>query len=775
MKWKWKWKRPVACLLAAAMIFTMPGVPASAVETDVSGVSGNAPAECSCETHCEQGALNPDCPICSAEDADLSACKGTEQATPLMAAAASTEGTISGDVTWENQTITTPVRLTGDTTITLKGENTITISDTAELSALEMDYRSLTIQGSGSLTVTVPDRKYGIADSAYSDTAGGKLTIKDGAKITTNGGQYGLSAKTIVIESGTLNLNSGWGIDTASLTMNGGTLYATGKYGAISNSYGKARNINSNLTVLYSENQNANTDDMSVGTADDTTKEGDVKTIYIAQMAPRASLTVGAQQGTLQESLGRQTATFSVTGSKVKMDTLNVELEGKPTGLTVEKSADNQTITVTADSTVKEGRYKLKLTADSENGFSPAKATATATVTVATAPRNPITIKKQAEVVYEKLDGESVAVVDVSASLESGQSGKITYQWYVNGKEFQGTGSGSYKIILTQSDLTQVEGRNWEYSGQVYCKLSYNKYTVNTDTVAVTVNTCPHAKYTHDGKCQQCGEPCSKDVLFIRNGIPYTFEGDNPDVGFILFSGGTAYFVRDTNATLKAGNGEPANKMDITLDLQGHKVKTLDLQNFPYKSVTIKNGTINDIATSAPAVLILDSVTTSAGTLDKLFTLTVKGNCVFQHQVNFLGKTQLQGGTFQGGINAALGEEALALLADGYAFADANSNEILNVSNVDIANRAVKVVAHTDQYQNGKCACGRICDHAGKVDSAGYCKFCHALVEAFETGGKRYTSLETALAAAQDGDTITLRGLWTSRTQSLSKSAKILY
>ena len=758
MKWKWKWKRPAAFLLAAAMIFTMPGVPASAVETDVSGVSGNAPAECSCETHCEQGALNPDCPICSAEDADLSACKGTEQATPLMAAAASTEGTISGDVTWENQTITTPVRLTGDTTITLKGENTITISDTAELSALEMDYRSLTIQGSGSLTVTVPDRKYGIADSAYSDTAGGKLTIKDGAKITTNGGQYGLSAKTIVIESGTLNLNSGWGIDTASLTMNGGTLYATGKYGAISNSYGKARNINSNLTVLYSENQNANTDDMSVGTADDTTKEGDVKTIYIAQMAPRASLTVGAQQGTLQESLGRQTATFSVTGSKVKMDTLNVELEGKPTGLTVEKSADNQTITVTADSTVKEGRYKLKLTADSENGFSPAKATATATVTVAAAPRNPITIKKQAEVVYEKLDGESVAVVDVSASLESGQSGKITYQWYVNGKEFQGTGSGSYKIILTQSDLTQVEGRNWEYSGQVYCKLSYNNYTVNTDTVAVTVNTCPHAKYTQDGKCQQCGEPCSKDVLFIRNGIPYTFEGDNPDVGFILFSGGTAYFVRDTNATLKAGNGEPANKMDITLDLQGHKVKTLDLQNFPYKSVTIKNGTINDIATSAPAVLILDSVTTGAEYFNNQFTLTVKGDCVFTHQMTFVGNTQLQGGTFQGGISVDTGAPALALLADGYAFADADSNDILNVSDVNIQNRKVKVVAHTCQYHNGKCACGRICDHVDKVDKNGYCTRCQMLVEAFETGGKRYTSLENALAAAQDGDTITLRG-----------------
>lgn len=309
----------------------------------VPGVSGSAPAECICETHCEQGAVNPDCPVCSAEDADLSACKGTEQAMPLMAAAADHE-TISGNVTWENRNITTPVTVKGDTTITLKGENTITITETAYDAALDMYYANLTIQGSGSLTVTVPDRKYGIADGNWSDTAGGTLTIKDGAKITTNGGQRGLSAKAIVIENGTLNLNSGWGIGTASLTMNGGTLYATGKYGAISNSrYGNARNINNNLTILYSESQNAKTDDMSVGTAADTTREGDVKTIYIAKMAPRASLIVGAQQGTLQESLGRQTATFSVTGSNVKINTLNVDWDGAHTGLTAEKSADNQT------------------------------------------------------------------------------------------------------------------------------------------------------------------------------------------------------------------------------------------------------------------------------------------------------------------------------------------------------------------------------------------------------------------------------------------------
>ena len=156
--------------------------------------------------------------------------------------------------------------------------------------------------------------------------------------------------------------------------------------------------------------------------------------------------------------------------------------------------------------------------------------------------------------------------------------------------------------------------------------------------------------------------------------------------------------------------------------------------------------------------MILDSVTTNQKVFSDEFTLTVKGDCVFKSQVNFLGETQLQGGTFQNGIWVETGALALALLAEGYAFADADSNEILNASNVSIQGENVKVVKHTCQYHNGKCVCGRSCDHAGKVDSSGYCTFCKALVEAFETGGKRYTSLENALTAAQDGDTITLRG-----------------
>lgn len=79
----------------------------------------------------------------------------------------------------------------------------------------------------------------------------------------------------------------------------------------------------------------------------------------------------------------------------------------------------------------------------------------------------------------------------------------------------------------------------------------------------------------------------------------------------------------------------------------------------------------------------------------KPYTYTPKGGCVFEKQVSFSGKTQLKGGTFLRGIIVEPGEQALALLADGYAFADADTNEILNVSHVSLCRQNVKVVEHT--------------------------------------------------------------------------------
>ena len=730
----------------------------------VPGVSGNAPAECICETRCEQEAVNPDCPVCSAEDADLSACLGKEAALPLMAAAASTEKTISGEVTWNNQTFTTPVKLTGDTTLTLEGDNKIECD-----APLDLNNCKLTVKGTGTLEVIGSGGSKGstlngaIFDSGYKGTSYGTGTLSlEGGTIKASGGEYNaISVCMVYLKGGKLEAYGGSnaGIVCSYLYTYSGSLYATGdKYGI------ELRTVyvgnEGDLAILASDEKGASRAEMDAGDIGDIKNNAKKKTYYIGEVTGPL-FSVKTQKGTLYEGVADQKATFAISAKNVNTGTLKAQWVGDHTGLTESLSTDGKTLTVTTDATVKQGTYSLTVTVTGTDGK-----TVTKTVTV-TVSGSPITISTQPQDVSASCKGGDLDAwqgdkgIRVTATLATGQTGDISYQWKLeDGTELEGFTRSplSLKELYNAGKLSPVADKRWLSSAKVYCTLTYGSCSVNTNTVTLTVNTCPHEKYANDGKCQQCGEPCSKDVLFIRNGIPYTFEGDNPEVGFILFSGGTAYFVRDTDATLKTGNGDTADKRDVTLDLQGHRVKALDLQNFPYNSVTIKNGTIDGIDTEDPAVLILDSVTTNQKVFSDEFTLTVKGDCVFKSQVNFLGETQLQGGTFQNGIWVETGALALALLAEGYAFADADSNEILNASNVSIQGENVKVVKHTCQYHNGKCVCGRSCDHAGKVDSSGYCTFCKALVEAFETGGKRYTSLENALTAAQDGDTITLRG-----------------
>ncbi len=50
----------------------------------------SAQEQCSCTTLCTEGNINPDCPVCGAEGADLTACKGA----PLMMRAAPLAATV---------------------------------------------------------------------------------------------------------------------------------------------------------------------------------------------------------------------------------------------------------------------------------------------------------------------------------------------------------------------------------------------------------------------------------------------------------------------------------------------------------------------------------------------------------------------------------------------------------------------------------------------------------------------------------------------------------
>ena len=123
------------------------------------------------------------------------------------------------------------------------------------------------------------------------------------------------------------------------------------------------------------------------------------------------------------------------------------------------------------------------------------------------------------------------------------------------------------------------------------------------------------------------------------------------------------------------------------------------------------------------------------------------------------GTVSLRGGEFRS-LDSKAGSW-LSAIPEGKALEKNDDHSVVDASakTIHTATGFYVLADHEKHdWQAGKCACGRICDHAGTVDSAGYCTRCQMLVEAFETGGKRYTSLENALAAAQDGDTITLRG-----------------
>ena len=79
------WKRALALVLTATMLFAVVVTPVCAVDT---GAGVPAPDSnqgiCICETKCAEGSVNSDCPVCSAEGADLTACSGKESQPELL-------------------------------------------------------------------------------------------------------------------------------------------------------------------------------------------------------------------------------------------------------------------------------------------------------------------------------------------------------------------------------------------------------------------------------------------------------------------------------------------------------------------------------------------------------------------------------------------------------------------------------------------------------------------------------------------------------------------
>lgn len=672
-----------------------------------------------------------------------------------------TEETISGEVTWNNKTFTTPVKLTGDTTLTLTGTNRIECDQ-----PLDLNGKNLTIQGTGSLELVGSnnDGNYynsgTIYDSTWTGTGytGGGMVIESGTVIARADVYNAVAVRYLHMTGGKLEAyGARAGIVTTELQMTDGSLYATGSSKCGINMYSAPWAVSVNgLNILVSNEPNAQEADMEDGTTSQI-EDSKKMTVAIGKFSTSPSISVQPQQGYLYEATAK-TATFALSGRNVDLSALTLTWTGAHTGLEAEASADGKTLTVTTDKTVQAGTYGLKVSAG--------EASRTAVVTVSGPPiciydRPVDTISTDPEA------GE----VHVSAYLTDGHTGSIAFQW----KQEDGTVMKGYTgenvplyDLVELGMLTQDASKPWLQTIRIYCTLSYDGYSLDTDTVTVGLNSCTHEKVNHEGICAQCGQKKGDgDALLVReDGLYFLIanaEQDEADAGHFMYSGGNFYLTGDVpNKTVNVSYDDVGGK-DVTLDLQGHTLKSLKMGNFPYGTFTVKNGTLGEIGTAANGKLILENILYQGKWFDEEFDLTVQGeNTRFERQVTFWGTTHLRGGLFSQGLDSNCAGRALELLEEGFAFYD-SANEVVDATDsARLVGKQIHVASHTcdytGDYRYGKCDCGRSCDHQGTTDENGYCTKCGTFVYPFAIGEKLYTGLEAALTAAQEGDTVTLRG-----------------
>ena len=566
------------------------------------------------------------------------------------------EETISGEVNWNNRTFTTPIKLTGDTTLTLTGTTRIKCDQPLDLNGFD-----LTIQGTGTLELVGKGGKNYLVGATLCDgtwtgsssSRGGTLTLAGGTVKVSGSQQNAVCVYNLKLNGGNLEAHGGEnaGIVCALLETTSGSLYATGDDYGISMyypySYGSAVN---ELDILVSKERDVEPADMDVGDekAIKNARRGDFRTVYIGEVSG-PMLSVKAQKGYLYEGTADQTATFSYSAKNLDGCMFGVEWTGAHPGLTADFSESvDQTIIVTTKDTVKRGTYELKLIVrDAENVNTLATKTVTVTVlgapiTVTTQPQDASARCKKGELDAWQGDKE----IQVTAKLAAGLTDPITYQWNLEDDtvlESFTQPTLSLKNLYSDKKLPQVADKPWLSSAKVYCTLTVGTYSVDTETVTLTVNTCAHERANPNGTCQQCGEPCSSEPLLVReDGIYYAVQDTSgngaANVGVNLVVGGTFYLTKDVIHRSLDATYTPAGDKNVILDLQGHTLESLKMGNFPVGSITLKNGTLNQcVYSKAEGKLILDGVTFMAAyaTNNSSLDITVQGKSVFKEKVSF--------------------------------------------------------------------------------------------------------------------------------------------
>ena len=194
------------CMTAAVL----PAVFADGEEGDLT--IGSTQEQCSCVTLCTEGNINSDCPVCSAEGADLTACKG-EPVQPVLYGAPK-----AGDVTY--------IDADGQTKTLTENYTTVYTDTTSWNTGWYVVQDTITISN----RVTVKDNVHLILADGCNLTVNGGIEVEDPNSLTIYAQSTGSSMGELNA-TGTndcAGIGGGWGGSGGTITINGGEISANG-------------------------------------------------------------------------------------------------------------------------------------------------------------------------------------------------------------------------------------------------------------------------------------------------------------------------------------------------------------------------------------------------------------------------------------------------------------------------------------------------------------------------------------------------------------------
>ena len=350
---------------------------------------------------------------------------------------------------------------------------------------------------------------------------------------------------------------------------------------------------------------------------------------------------------------------------------------------------------------------------------------------------------------YLEFEGSNaVPAIDENTAISSfDEEGNNTYYVYAKTaetKNYKEERSATVALTVTELAAASVTKADGTVSGTYKTLPAALDAAQDGDTVKLL------ADHTTKWSDVEAGEYATlavvkKTLTLDLNGmtVDYLTVGDVvPDeAGGILESYNGNLTVADSAQGGSCGKIKDLEFVKGSLAIQGGRIGDSLTCDGNSGTVTISGGTVCNATVGEGATVNVNGGTGHAGTWFNDGTLNITGGTF--GDVLFLnngGTIAISGGTFGTitNINGSSSIPLMPLLADNYAFYqgdNAQNSTVKTLTNVTVR-------SHTHSVENGKCDCGA--SYVASVTS--------------DAQSTNYTSLDDALNAAQNGDTVTLLG-----------------